>query len=246
MLFFKSASRTPAPQAPVPTEIAGVPVRVSTRARRMSLRVEAKTGQVVLTVPQRKNWTAKMQAAAQSFVADNRDWIAKQAGAAAAAEKIDLVPGTVLEILGEPVTLVHLPGRGITRRDGGQLIVCGQPEYFARRVRDYLKTLALDTLSAATHEKARRLGLPPRDVTVRDPASRWGSCGPDGRIMYSWRLVLAPPVVMDYVVAHEVAHRVHLDHSRAFWRLCLSLCDTGEGLAAKRWLKRHGATVMRV
>lgn len=241
MLFFTAAK-----EISVPADIAGVPLRVSTRARRMSLRVEAKSGQVVLTVPQRKNWTAKMQMAAQQFVDDNRDWIARQAGAMAQADKIDLVPGAVLEIMGEAVTLRHLPGRGVTRRDGNSLIVCGQPEYFARRVRDCLKTLALDTLTAATHEKSRKLGLPPRAVTVRDPASRWGSCGPDGRIMYSWRLVLAPPAVMDYVVAHEVAHRVHLDHSRAFWRLCLSLCDNGDGLASKRWLRRHGASVMRV
>ena len=75
-----------------------------------------------------------------------------------------------------------------------------------------------------------------------DPKTRWGSCAPDGSMMFSWRLILAPPDVLDYVVAHEVAHRIHMNHSPKFWALCASLtADAGE---AKRWLKKNGHALM--
>lgn len=237
MAFFSRASA-----APMPDEIAGVPVRASARARRMALRVEAKSGRVVLTLPQRKSWTAKAEQAARQFVEDNRGWIARHS--AATVEKAALVPGAVLEVLGQSLTLRHQAGRGIARIEGDDFIIYGDIAHFERRLRDALKKLAAEKLTALTHEKSARLGLPPRGVQLRDPATRWGSCGPDGRIMYSWRLVLLPPWVMDYIVAHEVAHRVHMNHGRAFWRLCLSLTENGN--AARLWLRRNGAAVMRV
>lgn len=240
-MFFFAAK--PPPAVVMPVDIAGVPVRVSTRAKRMALRVEPKTGAVVLTLPQRKSWTAKAAAAAQRFVEENRDWIARQMQQSK-VDKIPLHDGAVIELLGRAVTLRHQAGRGLARLENDVLTVCGAPAHFERRLRDFLKKLAAEELTRLTHEKTRQLGLPPRAVTIRDPATRWGSCGPDGRIMYSWRLVLTPPAVMDYIVAHEVAHRVHMNHSRAFWRLCLSLTQGGN--ASRLWLKRHGASVMRI
>lgn len=233
-----------APQSICPTEIAGVPVRVSARARRMALRQDARSGRVVLTLPQRKTWTTKALIAAESFIRQNRDWIARHNSAAATGPGAGLLPGGSLRVLDRDYSLVHQPGRGLSRIEDDRIIITGAAEHFARRLRDFLKREAAAVLSARTREKTTQLNLPLRDVRVRDPATRWGSCGTDGRIMYSWRLILAPDYVLDYVVAHEVAHRVHMDHSRAFWRLCLSL--TARGGEAKRWLKAHGASVMRI
>jgi predicted metal-dependent hydrolase len=234
--------RGAAPAPSTPAEIAGVPVRVSARARRMALRQETRTGRVVLTLPQRKTWTARAESAARLFIEQNRDWIARHERPARASPPP--APGQSLAVLGRDYLLRHQPGRGLDRIGDGEIVVTGDIAHFSRRLKDVLKRHAGEVLTARTHEKSAQLGLPPRDVRLRDPASRWGSCGPDGRIMYSWRLVLTPEWVMDYVVAHEVAHRVHMDHSRAFWRLCLGL--TARGGEARRWLARHGAEVMRV
>lgn len=239
-MFFSRA--TPAPAALPPADIDGVPVRVSSRSRRMALRVEARTGRVVLSLPAVRRWTPQRLAAARGFIAQNREWIVRHD--APVADNAALQPGDSLTVGDATYTLAHQPGRGLSRFDGETIVITGNAAYFARRLRDFLKKHAQDVLTARTQEKCAQLGLPPRAVTLRDPATRWGSCGPDGRIMYSWRLILVPDWVLDYVVAHEVAHRVHLDHSRAFWRLCLSL--TPRGTEARRWLRAHGAGVMRL
>ncbi len=230
-------------QSGTPQTIAGVPVKVSARAKRMALRQDSRTGQIVLTLPQRKTWTAKAEAAAKGFVEANRAWIARHSAPARAVAK-PLAPGDRLSLLGRDYILAHQAGRGVSRLEGERIIVTGQADHFPRRLRDLLKREAEKILSQRTHDKAAQLGLPPRAVRLRDPATRWGSCGPDGRIMYSWRLILTPDFVLDYVVAHEVAHRVHMDHSRAFWRLCLSL--TARGAEARAWLKQHGSSVMKL
>ncbi len=221
---------------PAPAEISGIRVRVSTRARRMSLRVEARSGDIVLTWPKR----GASQKGALRFIDENRDWIARQR--AVRVPRKSFGAGDTISILGHDYVVEHRAGRGITRIDGGSLIVHGDPLHASRRIRDFIKKEALALLSERTAEKCRRLGLKPSVVRVIDPRTRWGSCGPDGRIMFSWRLMLAPENVLDYVVAHEVAHLVHMDHSRKFWALCLSLCD--DGVASRRWLKKNGQQLM--
>ena len=223
-----------------PDNIGGVPVRISTRAKRMALRADARSGRIVLVLPKRKSWTAKMQAAALSFVTAHRDWIAQHDKPTATA---GLQPDMQITLLDHVYTLRHRAGRGVSRIDGDEIIVTGGIDHFDRRARDCLKRYAAEVLTARVYDKARMIDVRVRDVRLRDPASRWGSCGPDGEIMLSWRLVLLPAFVMDYIVAHEVAHRVHMDHSRNFWRLCLSMTD--RGAEAKRWLKLHGSDVMR-
>ncbi len=212
--------RPPAITAP-PEDIGGVPVRISARAKRMALRGDARSGRIVLVLPRRKTWTARMQQAAESFVAAHREWIARHDRP---VEKAVLSPGA--------------------RIDGDAIIITGAAEHFTRRTRDFLKRHAASVLPERVQDKARLAGVQVRDVRLRDPVSRWGSCGVDGDIMLSWRLILLPEFVMDYIVAHEVAHRVHMDHSRAFWRLCLSL--TPRGAEARRWLRLNGQAAMRI
>ncbi len=224
-----------------PDQIGGVPVRISARAKRMALRADARSGRIVLVLPARKTWTARMQQAALDFVTAHRHWIATHDKP---HDDNRLAVGAQITVMGRAYTLVHQAGRGVARFDGDTLVITGDPAHFDRRLRDFLKRYATEVLTERVADKTRVLGLPLRPVRLRDPATRWGSCGPDGAIMLSWRLVLLPEFVMDYIVAHEVAHRVHMNHSRAFWRLCLSL--TARGGEARRWLRLHGQDVMRV
>ena len=222
---------------PPPAEISGVRVVPSRRARRMNLRVEARTGEVVLTLPPRAS-----VARAQAFVEKSRRWI--ESHRQRAQELPGARDGMRLAVRGAEYTLRHVPGRGLSRFEGEEIIIHGAPEHLPRRLRDFLKAQAAEILPPLAAEKASRLGLPPVPLRVLDPRARWGSCGPDGRIMLSWRLVLTPPLVMDYVVAHEVAHRRHLNHGKKFWALCDSLCE--DGPTARAWLKAHGDRVMRM
>ena len=108
-----------------------------------------------------------------------------------------------------------------------------------RRVSDFFKREARRDLEAAVARHTVALGLPARGVGLRDPVSRWGSCSATGSLNFSWRLVMAPPFVLDYLAAHEVAHLVHLDHSPRFWALTRSLSSDVD--RAEAWLTRQGA-----
>jgi hypothetical protein len=232
--------RHPEPEAPLPVPgLPGVTValRRSARARRLSLRVARGDGAVVLTLPTR---ASRRMAAA--FVAERAAWIAAaRARAAEAHERV--APGTILPVEGVPLTLAAVPGRGAPRVAGGELVVPGDPARAAARAEAFLRALARDRLAAACDRHAAALGRTYAALTLRDPASRWGSCTAAGRLMFSWRLVLAPPAVLDYVAAHEVAHLARMDHSPAFWALVERLCP---GHAAPRdWLRAEGSVLHR-
>lgn len=220
---------------PPPAAIDGVRVVPNSRARRLSLRVDAKLGDVVLTWPKRTSLRA-----AEKFVRDNRAWIEKHRARLTPARAF--AAGEQLTLGGAVYTIRHADGRGLTRIEGDDIVVHGDAAHVHRRVRDFIKAEALRQLTQLSHEKSASLGLKPSGVRVLDPKSRWGSCGPDGRLMYSWRIILAPRAVMDYLVAHEVAHRVHMNHGPAFWRLCASL--TTDAKSSRRWLNEHGKTLM--
>lgn len=223
------------PAAAPPADIDGIRVVPNSRAKRLALRVDPRVGDVVLTWPRRTSLKS-----AERFVRDNQDWINKH------RQKITPVrqfaAGDVISLGGKSLTLVHAGGRGVVRIEGDCLIVHGDAAHLHRRTRDFIKAEALRQLTALSHEKSASLGLKPSSVRVLDPKSRWGSCGADGKLMYSWRIILAPYNVMDYLVAHEVAHRVHMNHGPAFWRLCASL--TTDAKSSRQWLKDQGKTLM--
>lgn len=220
---------------PPPADIHGVRVVPNNRARRLALRVDAKLGDVVLTWPKRTSLRA-----AEKFVRENMDWVLRHRAKITPLRSFS--DGVRVVLAGIEYTIVHLPGRGVTRMEEDKIIVHGDAAHLHRRVRDFIKAESLRQLTARSAEKAARLGLNPTSVRVLDPKSRWGSCGPDGKLMYSWRIIFAPPEVMDYLVAHEVAHRVHMNHGPAFWRLCASL--TTDAKSARRWLQDHGKSLM--
>ena len=202
----------------------------------MSLRLDPRSGAIVLTMPLR----GVLEKSARRFVAENQLWIEKQIKNRPPVTSVQ--EGMSLSLLGKNYVLVHKPGRGVTRFEGNAIIIHGRPEHLPRRLRDFLKKFALSILTERAKMKAAQIGKPLRHVRVVDPATRWGSCSPDGRLMFSWRIVFAPEDVMDYLVAHEVAHLAHMNHGAKFWALCFSLCD--QGAASQRWLKRHGRDVM--
>ena len=123
------------------------------------------------------------------------------------------------------------------------LCVAGEAPHVGRRVGDYLRREAQRDLSAASRRAAELLGVSVKRISVRDQSSRWGSCSTTGVLSYSWRLILAPPFVLDYLAIHEVAHLVEMNHSPRFWRLVNRMCPDAE--RAKVWLDTHGADLHR-
>lgn len=216
---------------------APVAVRRSARARRLSLRVDPRTGGASVVAP-----PEVPDEDLRRFVSRHRDWLADRL--AAVPGRLPFVEGAIVPFLGEPHCVRHVErqDRPVLRLDG-ELRVGGRFEHLARRLTDYLKAEASCTLSARALDKAMQLGLRPARITVRDTRSRWGSCSGAGRLNFSWRLILAPDPVLDYVVAHEVAHLKEMNHSPRFWQLVARLTPAiDEGRA---WLRVHGAALHR-
>ncbi|WP_244404202.1 M48 family metallopeptidase [Fulvimarina pelagi] len=215
-----------------------VTVRENARAKRLILRV-APDGGVIVTVPPRTR-----KKVLSDFITRHRDWIAERAGGAAAP--VTVADGCTIPIRGAAIRLVHCGGRRVTRldTDSRELSIGGMPEHFSRRVKDFLRKEAKVDLTAAVSNHAVRVGLSPNALSLKDTVSRWGSCTSDRRLSFSWRIVMAPPNVLDYLVAHEVAHFKEMNHSAAFWALCRDLCpDMDEG---RTWLKANGASLHRI
>lgn len=216
-----------------------IDIRRLRSARRLRLRFDEGSATLKLTCPWRTS-----RRAALAWALDQRDWIDAQL--ARAEPPLPLEPGAVIPVEGDDVEIVWsatAPRSPVI--EGGELR-CGGPEAgVARRIELFLKRRALDTMSREVADYAARAGASARGVSVGDAGSRWGSCSSQGRIRLSWRLILAPPQVRRYVVAHEVAHLVHLDHSAAFKALEARLFGTGVS-EAKAMLRRLGPRLRRV
>ena len=215
--------------------------RVAT-ARRFTLRVRAADGAAVLTMPPR----ASMRSA-QAFAARNAEWIGTRL--AALPDRIALVPGAVVPLRGldhrialDPSTLRRVqPGQDL---DGAPVLrLSPRAPDPASAVLNFLAAEARADLAAAVARHAAAVGRPVARITLRDTRSRWGSCSSRGALNFSWRLILAPPLVLDYLAAHEVAHLVHMDHSADFWRVTRGLAPLTD--EAEAWLKRHGPGLHR-
>ena len=214
-------------------------VRSVKSARVMRLRFDSGRNVLKLTCPARVSRNAAL-----AWAADQRDWIETQLSAALPPNPF--VPGGRFPLEGQDVTVDWRADRPRTVRLVGDRLVCGGPaEGLAKRVETFLRRRAIDLLSRETAEFAAAAGVTPKAVSVGDADTRWGSCSANGRIRYSWRLICAPPEARRYVVAHEVAHLVHLNHGAQFKALERRLF--GPGLAeAQALLRRHGPRLKRV
>jgi predicted metal-dependent hydrolase len=219
-----------------------VRVRRHRQARRYTLRIAAATREVVLTIPPRG--TLKE---AREFAQKHGGWIAARLGRL--PEAVRFGNGIIIPLRGVPHRIAHRRNvRGTVWTEAGDdgerlLCVAGDAPYVDRRVGDFLRREAKRELEAASRHYAAQLGVTIRRVSVRDQASRWGSCSTAGVLSYSWRLILAPSFVLNYLAAHEVAHLVEMNHSARFWRLVRRLCPDHE--RAKVWLDVHGSDLHR-
>jgi predicted metal-dependent hydrolase len=217
-----------------------IPVRwhASTRATRVSLRICPREGAVVITLPPRSGRRAGI-----ALIREHEAWVLERL--AALAPPVEFTPGAALLLGGARYVIRHEPrARGGAFLDGATIIVTGAREFLARRVTDFLRVEARRRIAALVMPHATTLGVKPRTIRVKDTRSRWGSCAPDGTLAFSWRLVMAPEWVTDYVVAHEVAHLRELNHSSRFWTLVEGLTPHRD--AAVEWLRAEGPALLRV
>lgn len=206
-------------------------VRCDRRAKRLTLRVTEAGVQV--TCPSKRHLRD-----AVALVESRREWITERL-----AERPQPKPftiGAVLPVHGVPHEIVTAERQGAAARlEEGRIVTGGSgPASVARRVESLLRRTAADLFAAEAAGFARELGLKPCPVSVRQMRSRWGSCSSAPSLSFDWRLLFAPPEVARYVVAHEVAHRLEMNHSPAFWGVVRALMPDYAPEAA--WLKKRG------
>lgn len=224
----------------------GVPVEVrrNASARRLTLRVSKTRRAVVVTLPS----TCRIEEA-DKFLRTHADWVRDRQGRV--PEPVPLADGATIPLRGHPhrvclvgpargaqVVRIENPARGIPR-----LNVAGRAEHAARRLKDWLVAEAHKDLDARVAWHAGKLGTRARHITLRDQTTRWGSCSANGLLSFSWRLILAPTYVLDYVAAHEVAHLLEMNHGPRFWKLVEACVPNLE--EAKHWLRHEGTDLHR-
>ncbi|MFN0192868.1 MAG: M48 family metallopeptidase [Aestuariivirga sp.] len=239
--FLKNLVR-PEPLAPMVINASGtsLPVvfRKNANARRLVLRFSRDMSEVRVTIPHRVSRNDAM-----AFVNKSQGWIEKQL-AKTEAQRDD--PSRIL-FRGEEYELVYTGElRGLIWIDQLQarILVPGDKAHAPRRLADWMAREAKRELTEASHRRAAEMGVKVSRVSVRDQKSRWGSCSSSGDLSYSWRLIMAPPQVLDYVVVHEAAHLRHMNHGAAYWRLVLKHCP--DAAEAKDWLKANGGKLHRM
>jgi predicted metal-dependent hydrolase len=236
--FLRRRAVEPLPEA-LSVTVNGAPCRIvlrrNSRAGRYILRLPP-GGDPVLTVPAKGTL-----ATAERFARDQAGWLAAQL--ARRSDPVAFEEGGVIPFRGvEHVIATTGRLRGLVQAgdgdDGPELRVPGAPEHLARRLTDFLRGEASRDLEEAVARHAEALGRMPSGITLRDTRSRWGSCSSTGRLNFSWRLVLAPPAILDYVAAHEVAHLAEMNHGPRFWAVCRRLAPHTD--EARAWLRREG------
>jgi predicted metal-dependent hydrolase len=218
-----------------------VVIRRNARARRLILRIDEALGLPVLTLPARTPITS-----GETFLKKHIDWLDERLRRLAPSAPFS--DGSVFPLRGTPCRIRARRGRGIVtleRRESGLVLsVPGEPEFLARRVTDWLRREAKRDLERAVMRHTKALGRAPRGIRVGDPKSRWGSCSAAGVLTFSWRLVLAPARVLDYLAAHEVAHLKEMNHGPKFWALVERLDPDYE--RARDWLNEGGVALSAV
>ena len=227
-------------------EVAGrvLPLRVmeNPRATRLTLRIDAGGKGLRMTVP-----PGMPAREVEKFLVRHEGWI--ETRIAKMPDQPNVRPGVKIPVRGVPHLIVHEPAkRGTVRQENGaegpRLIVYGDRPHLARRVGDFLKREARRDLEMLVARHTTTVGRRAKAVRLKDTKSRWGSCTSDGMLSFSWRIMMAPPPVIDYLVAHEVAHLKEMNHGPKFWKLCGELCPDTE--RCKAWLKRNGSALQAI
>jgi len=211
---------------------APVSIRVSARARRIALRIDAAERRVELVLPRGVPASHGLR-----FLATKRSWIAGRLRAL--HPPVPFVEGAIIPLLGVPHRIRREldPAAPPVAIVPGEIRVRGEPEHLTRRISNHIMVMARKEFTRRARQLAAGIGKDIARVSVRDTKSRWGSCSGQASLSFSWRLIFAPERVIDYVVAHEVAHLAEMNHGPRFWRLVESLSPGSVGPRA--WLKRH-------
>ena len=219
------------------SEAVGMNIKVvqAKGVRKLTLRIDSKERVPVLSVPK---WCSKKHAV--NFINEHMDWL---------IENLSKMPpikhftdGMEISLFGQKVLIKHCPDkRRGTWLEDNILYVSGSAEFLHRRVKDYIKKQAETEFFRISSQLATQIGQKLNSVCIKDTKSRWGSCSSLHNINYSWRIALAPQEVIDYLMAHEVSHLKHPDHSDDFWACVASLCP--EWSRGRIWLKRYGKTL---
>ncbi len=221
-----------------------MPLRIfeNERAKRLTLRIEAGGRGLRITVP-----PGVPEREIDRFLERHRGWL--EARLAKLPERPQVRPGIKLPLRGVPHLIIHEPAsRGTVavaaEGDAPALIVHGDRRHLPRRLADFLKREAKRDIEALVAKHAAAVGRKAKAVRFKDTSSRWGSCTSNGTLSFSWRIMMAPPAVIDYLVAHEVAHLREMNHGPKFWKLCRELCPRTD--EARAWLKRNGAALQAI
>lgn len=221
-----------------------VKIRHHPRARRYILKIDLTRGEVWITAPKRGTHKAAM-----AFAHSHTQWISERL--AQVPPTVAFCEGAEIPFQGRAHIVRHVgPKRGVVKvttptEDGGlpEILVPGDLKFLARRLSDWLRVQAKQELSLRVAHHAAQLDVRPARITIRDQTSRWGSCSQSRTLSFSWRLILTPPDILDYVAAHEVVHLVHMDHSKSFWKCLASLYPNYR--PAVKWLEEQGPSLHR-
>lgn len=214
-----------------------VSVRSSRLAKRLSLRISPAKDKVVMTLPRRASLASGMR-----FLNSKTDWVLANVET---EQPVALTDGTIVPLFGKKHLIRRMGGRGSSAidHDNSMLTIYCAPEFTARRVKDFLKKLMREECANRVEKLAANLGKTPGKVIISHARSRWGSCTANGVISLNWLLVFAPPHILNYVIAHETAHLVEMNHSPRFWRLVEELYPDAK--TARHWLKKEGYRLHR-
>jgi predicted metal-dependent hydrolase len=247
--FLKPRKASPAPRQPVLERVHLVanrelPLKIveNDRAKRMTLRIDAGGRGLRVTIP-----PGLRQGEVDLFLDRHRNWL--ETKFAKLPDRPKVRPGVKMPLRGVPHLIVHEPAKRGTVTEGNDagrpaLIVHGREEHLPRRLADFLKRAAKNDIEPLVAKHCARVGRQAKAVRFKDTSSRWGSCTSDGSLSFSWRIMMAPPTVIDYLVSHEVAHLKEMNHGPKFWALCKELCPRTE--EARAWLKRNGSALQAI
>jgi predicted metal-dependent hydrolase len=212
-------------------------IRPDSRARRVTLRIDPGGQSLKMTVPH-----GLRERDITDFLARHEGWLMTRLARFPRTNALN--EGRYVSLRGAPHRIERTGKlRGVTEAveiEGEKVLMVGGAEnHLPRRLKDFIKTEARKDLEERARTHAAAIGRKISSITLKDTKSRWGSCSHDGNLSFSWRIVMAPPYVIDYLAAHEVAHLAEMNHSDKFWAICEKLCP--QTLEAKHWLKRNGA-----
>ena len=245
-LLRQAAKPAPRPVVEATHEVAdrSLPLRIveNERARRLTLRIDAGGRGLRVTVP-----PGMPRREIDLFLSRHQGWL--EGKLAKLPDRPQVRPGIKIPVRGTPHLIVHEPGtRGtveVAEVDGRPaLVVHGDRRHLTRRIADFLKREARRDIDALVARHSATVGKRATSVRFKDTTSRWGSCTADGKLAFSWRIMMAPPTVIDYLVAHEVAHLKEMNHGPKFWALCRKLCPRTD--EARAWLKRNGGALQAI